>query len=336
MRLIIRRQMQLCLMLSLLMVLSSVTAKTIKIATLSPDGTMWMQEMRAGAEEITRRTQGRVAFKFYPGGVMGSDENVLRKMRIGQLQGGAVTTGTLADVYPDIDIYGLPYIFSSLKQVDYVRQRMDQLLLDELEKKGFVAFGFAEGGFTYMMSESLLYTVEDVRQQKVWAPGGNKVAEAVFNSAEISPVSLPLSDVLTGLQTGLVNTVITSPIGAIALQWHTQIKYVIDVPLTYIAAMLVMDKKAFNSLKIEDQKIVREVMNAAFKRIDAANRHDNLSAQEALKQQGIEYISLPEKSLNDWYEIGDKAIKQLQKNNSYSPNAYKKIMQHLDAAKASH
>ena len=331
---LLRKLTQLCLILPLIAVASSINARTIKIATISPDGTMWMQEMRAGAKEVKKRTQGRVKLKFYPGGVMGSDENVLRKMRIGQLQGGAVTTGSLRSVYPDLDVYSLPYLFSSLEQVDYVREKMDQLLLDALEKKGYVSFGFAEGGFTYMMSDSSLYTVEDVRKQKVWIPGGNKVGEAVFSSAEISPVTLPVSDVLTGLQTGLVNTVITSPIGAIALQWHTRVKYVIDVPLTYIAAMLVIDKKAFNKIKQDDQTIVREVMRAAFKRIDAANRRDNLAAQAALKQQGIEYVTLPKASLDAWYAIGDKAIIKLKKDNSYSPAVYKNIMDYVSAAKA--
>ncbi|MES0327248.1 MAG: TRAP transporter substrate-binding protein DctP [Gammaproteobacteria bacterium] len=331
---ILKKLTQLCLLLPLLMAMSPVYAKAIKIATISPDGTLWMNEMRAGAKEIKKRTQGRVVLKFYPGGVMGSDENVLRKMRIGQLQGGAVTTGSLTGVYSDIDIYSLPYLFSSLEQVSYVREKMDQFLLDQLEKRGFVSFGFGEGGFTYMMSESSLYTVEDVRKQKVWIPGGNKVGEAVFSSAEISPVTLPVSDVLTGLQTGLVNTVITSPIGAIALQWHTRVKYVIDVPLTYIAAILVIDKKVFNKINKEDQTIVREVMSAAFKRIDAANRRDNFAAQEALKQQGIKYISLPKKSLDAWYAIGDKAITKLKKDNSYAPAIYKKLMAHVNAAKA--
>lgn len=330
-----RKLMQLCLLLPLLMV-STVYAKTIKIATISPDGTLWMEEMRAGVREIKKRTQDRVDFKFYPGGVMGSDENVLRKMRIGQLQGGAVTTGSLTGAYADIDIYSLPYIFSSLEQVDYVRGRMDRFLLDELEKNGLVAFGFGEGGFSYMMSDSSAYTVDDVRKQKVWVPGGNKVGEAVFSSAQISPVSLPVSDVLTGLQTGLVNTIITSPIGAIALQWHTRVKYVIDVPLTYISAMLVVDKKVFEQLEKEDQAIVREVMTASFKRIDAANRRDNIAAEEALKRQGIEYITLPKDSLEAWYAIGDKAIKKLQADNSYSPGAYKMIMEHVEAAKAKH
>lgn len=329
-----KKLIKLSVMLPLIMALSPSFAKTIKIATISPDGTLWMNEMRAGAKEIKKRTQGRVAFKFYPGGVMGSDENVLRKMRIGQLQGGAVTSGSLAGIYPDADIYSLPYLFSTLDQVDSVRGKMDRFLLDGLEKKGFVSFGYGEGGFSYMMSDSSLYTVEDVRKQKVWVPGGNKVGEAVFSSAEVSPVTLPVSDVLTGLQTGLINTVITSPIGAIALQWHTRVKYVIDVPLTYITAMLVVDKKVFNKLKKEDQAIVREVMTAAFKRIDAANRADNLAAQDALKQQGIEYVSLPKESLQAWYEIGDKAISKLKKEGSYSPEAYKTIMEHVSAAKA--
>ncbi|MDH5765471.1 MAG: TRAP transporter substrate-binding protein DctP [Gammaproteobacteria bacterium] len=331
-----KKLVQLVVMLSLSVTASAVFAKTIKIATLSPDGTLWMNEMRAGAEEIEKRTQGRVAFKFYPGGVMGSDENVLRKMRIGQLQGGAVTTGSLGDIYPDIDIYSLPYLFSSFDQVDFVRKKMDKQLMDELEKKGMVSFGFGEGGFSYMMSDSSLYTVEDVRKQKVWVPGGNKVGEAVFSSAEVSPVTLPISDVLTGLQTGLVNTVITSPIGAIALQWHTRVKYVIDVPLTYITAMMVIDKKIFDGLKKEDQAVVREVMGAAFKRIDAANRRDNQGAQEALKQQGIEYIALPKESLDAWYAIGDKAIKKLQKDGSYSAAIYKTITDYVTAAKAKH
>ena len=87
------------------------SAKVIKIATISPDGTAWMKAMRTGADDIKKQTKGRVVIKFYPGGVMGNDKNVLRKIRIGQLHGGAVTAGSLTSIYPDIDIYGLPYLF---------------------------------------------------------------------------------------------------------------------------------------------------------------------------------------------------------------------------------
>ena len=331
-----KKILQLGLMALLLAMLVPANAKVIKIASISPDGTLWMKEMRAGAADIKKRTQGRVTIKFYPGGVMGSDSNVLRKIRIGQLQGGAIPAGSFSGIDPDIDIYGLPYLFSSLEQVDYVRKRMDEDLIKGLEKKGFISFGFGEGGFTYMMSDSPLRTVDDVRQQKVWVPSGSRVGEAVFSSAEISPVTLPLSDVMTGLQTGLVNTVITSPIGAIALQWHTRVKYVVDVPLTYLTAILVIDKKVFDKLKKEDQAVVREVMTATFKRIDAANRKDNIAAREALKNQGIEFITLSKESLAEWHVIGDKAMHKLEKENKYSDAIYDQIMVNIEAARKTH
>lgn len=317
---------------SLLVLVFPAQAVTLKIATVSPDGTSWMQSIRAGAKEIKEKTQGRVIFKFYPGGVMGSDENVLRKIRIGQLQGGAVTSGSFTDAAPDVGIYGLPYLFSSLEQVDYVRQRMDKALLEKLEAKGFVSFGLAEGGFSYMMSEFPLQTVDDVRKRKVWIPSGNEVGEAVFESANIAPVILPLSDVLTGLQTGLINIVITSPIGAIALQWHTRIQYVVDMPLTYFSALLVVDKKAFNKIKPADREIVRNVMGKKFIEIDQQNRKDNNAARTALTNQGIKFITLPSESTKQWHEIGDKAMLKLEKQNKYSEDIYNQLMKYVDEA----
>jgi TRAP-type C4-dicarboxylate transport system substrate-binding protein len=315
---------------------ASVNALVLKVATISPDGTAWMQKMRDGAEEIKKQTQGRVEIKFYPGGVMGSDENVLRKIRIGQLQGGAVTSGSLSGVSKDIDIYGLPFLFSSLEEVDRVRSTMDDVLKQQLESNGFVCFGLAEGGFSYMMSDKALRTVDDVRDRKVWIPAGNDVGEAVFSSANISPVSLPLSDVLTAMQTGLIDTVITSPIGAIALQWHTRVKYAVDVPLIYYSALLVIDKKAFSKINDEDAAIVRSVMETRFREIDQQNRRDNLAARQALQNQGIEFIKLSDASLKEWHAIGDAAMKKLENKNSFSKAVFNQLMKSLHPASSAH
>ena len=320
--------------MTLLLLNSSIAnARTFKIASVSPDGTFWMQEMRAGAEEIMKQTQGRVKFKFYPGGVMGSDDSVLRKIRIGQLQGGAVTSGSMTSIEPDIAIYELPYLFESLDQVDYVRSKMDAELIKALEKKGFVSFGLAEGGFSYMMSDEALQSVDDVRNKKVWLPSNHPVGEAVFSSADISPVPLPISDVLTGLQTSLIDTIITSPIGAIALQWHTKIGYVMDEPLTYFSALLVIDNKAFNKLKQEDQQIVRSVMSDAFARINEQNRKDNIAAKQALINQGVKFVRLSPATAKEWRQIGEMAVKKLEQQNSYSEKAYNDLMKYLDASK---
>ena len=312
---------------------SAANARVFKIATLSPDGTFWMQEMRAGAEEIKKKTQGRVEFKFYPGGVMGNDDSVLRKIRIGQLQGGAVTAGGMTPIAPDIAIYELPYLFDSLEQVDYVRSRMDAGLISALEEKGFVSFGLAEGGFSYMMSDEALQSVADVRNKKVWLPTNHDVGEAVFRNAGISAVPLPLSDVLTGLQTGLIDTIIVSPIAAIALQWHTKISYVMDEPLTYFSALLVINKKQFDKLEEQDREIVRSIMTEAFSRINEQNRKDNVAAKQALLNQGIKFVKLTPDSAKEWRHVGEAAIKELEKQNKYSNKAYNDLMKYVEESK---
>ena len=111
------------LALSLLLIDQSASAVTLKIATLSPDGSYWMQKMRAGSEEIEKQTGGRVSLKFYPGGVMGDDATVLRKMRLHQLQGAAVTSGALNNIYPDIQLYNQILLFQSEQEVDYVDRK---------------------------------------------------------------------------------------------------------------------------------------------------------------------------------------------------------------------
>ena len=111
----------------------NVQAFTFKVATLSPDGSFWMLKMREGAKEIAAKTENRVKFKFYPGGVMGDDNGVLRKMRLRQLHGAALTNGGLSDIYPDIQLYNLILKFNSLEEIDYVRGKIDELLIKGLE-----------------------------------------------------------------------------------------------------------------------------------------------------------------------------------------------------------
>jgi len=302
-----------------------VLSKTIKVATLSPEGTFWMKQMRAGAKEIKKRTEGRVKFKFYPGGVMGNDENVLRKIRIGQLHGGAVTLGTLAQSSPDITLYGLPYLFSSLDEAAEIRKTTDPMLSRELEKNGFVNFGFAQGGFTYLMSKEPVRNLDDLRQRKSWIPEKSDVGLSLYEYVGVSPIALPLSDVLTGLQTSLINTVITSPIGALALQWHTHIKFVTDQPLNYLAAMMVIDKKVFSKIARDDQKVVRQVMGDVYKRIDQQNRLDNIAARKALENQGVKFVKLSDTEKIEWEKIDDFVIKKMIKKYNYNKAIYNAV-----------
>src|SRR5690606_19697027 len=182
-----------------------ISAQTFKIATLAPDGSSWMNDMRAAAEEIGKRTDNRVQFRFYPGGVMGNDQSVLRKIRIGQLHGAAFTAGSLAEVYPDINVLGLPFLFRNLDEVDYLRSQLDPVLRKGLEDAGFVNFGFAEGGFAKVMSTRPIRKTTDLNNEKAWVPDNDKISYRVMSALGVSPVRMPITDVLTGLQTGLMS-----------------------------------------------------------------------------------------------------------------------------------
>lgn len=319
----------LALILSLLALLSPaayVHAVTIKIATLSPEGTFWMKQMRAGAEEIKQKTEGRVKFKFYPGGVMGNDESVLRKIRVGQLQGGAITIGNLSKSVPETTIYGLPFLFSDLGQASEVRKKSDPMLMSLIEDKGFVSFGFAQGGFTYLMSKNLIKGFDDVREQKSWVPEKSAIGLAVYEYIGVAPISLPLSDVLTGLQTGMINNIITSPIGALALQWYTHVDYVVDLPLNYLTAMMVIDKKVFNKLSEEDQAILRDVMGRVYREIDKQNLTDNIEARKALIKQGVKFTELTPAEKQEWIKAGDYVIDEMVKKYDYDKTFYDTVM----------
>lgn len=299
--------------------LTSIAAVTLKIATISPDGATWMVKMREGAEEIKKRTNGQVHFKFYPGGVMGNDASVLRKIRIRQLQGGALTSGAMGSIAPDTQLYQLPFMFNSQAEVDYIRGQLDQRLINNLESKGFVTFGFAGGGFAYFMSNNPVSSVADLQKQKVWLPVGDKASKLVFDKADISPIPLPVSDVMTSLQTGLIDTVAVSPVVAISLQWHTKIKYVMQTPASYIYALLAIDKKAFQRIKPGNQAIVREIMNKVFKEIDTQNRMKNKNAVDAMKQQGIQFVNIADTDLREWQHIANKVRQHIIQNGDYTP-----------------
>jgi TRAP-type C4-dicarboxylate transport system substrate-binding protein len=306
-------------------------AKVLKLATIAPEGSGWMKIMRNGAAEIKERTQGRVVIKFYTGGVMGNDRSVLRKIRVRQLNGGAFTGGSLAEVYPDLRLYSLPMVFQSFDELDYVRSRMDEILLNGLNEAGFVSFGFAEGGFAQVMSNVPIRTLEDLKGKKIWIPEGDPVGYAVMKSLGLAPVTLPVTDVMTGLEAGLIEVVATSAIGAITFQWHTKLKYITETRLSYIFATLVVDRKVFSKLKPMDQKVVREVMGRTYTYLNRQNRKDCLAAEKALIAQGLVAVRQNDDQLNEWRLRAWPSIERLLKENAVSKDLYQRMQSYIEA-----
>ena len=322
------------LTLALSLAAMSAEAATIKIATVVPDGTAWMREMRSAGDAIKTRTEGRVEIKYYPGGVMGDSATVLRKIKIGQLQGGAFTGSEASIIVKDAQIFSLPFMFRNEDEIAKVRAKLDPLLKQEFAAQGYSLLGISGGGFAYLMSTRDLKTRDDLKAAKVWVPQGDKIAELAFKAGGVTPIPLPLSDVYTGLQTGLIDTAANTPSGAIAFQWHTKLKHMVDLPLTYVVGELVVDKKAFDALDAADRKTAADEFAAGFARLETINRSDNAAARDALKHQGISIDPVGAADRASWEAIGSEVFKQLSDSAALSPEMVKALTAALAEAHA--
>ena len=320
---------RLSIVLSICFAFAPAQAKVYKIATLSPDGLSWMKKLRASTREIEQKTEGRVKFKIYPGGVQGDDQTVLRKMRIGQLHGGIVAAGSLTKFYPDLQIYNLPLEFRDYEEVDYVRKNLDGRIIKGLADQGLVSFGLIETGFAYILSVKPVRSVDDLKKLKAWIPDNDPIAVRLVRSFGVAPIPLNLADVLAALQTGLINAVAIPPIVAIALQWHTQVKYVTDMPMVYIYSMLAMDRKAYSRMDPADQIIVKEILSDTFAEIDQDNRTANVTAYQALLTQGIQAVAPTDEDRREWLSLAETSIEDLVEVGEITAEAYTILMTHL-------
>jgi TRAP-type C4-dicarboxylate transport system substrate-binding protein len=315
------------LLCSCLLFSSCANAKTYKVATISPDGLGWMKQFRAGVKQVQELTDGRVKFRIYAAGTMGDDATVLRKMRIGQLHGGVVAAGSLTRFYKDLQVYNLPLTFKSLEEVDYIRERMDDRIVDGLRSGGMDSFHLTETGFAYLLSTKPVRTVEDIKKLKAWVPDGDPIAAELLKSFGVSPIPLSITDVLPSLQTGIINAVAVPPMVALALQWHNHVEYMLDLPLIYVYSMLAMDSKSMLSMDSDDQALTKGLLNGVFRKVDSETRIDNEKALSALKLQGIKIIQ-PEQ-MDAWEAIARKSIEDLVKSGGISADIVDTFQQHL-------
>lgn len=300
--------------------------QTLRLATLAPDGSPWMRELRAAAEQVKAETGGRVEIRYFPGGVMGNDQAVLRRIRQGgQLQGGVLTSSELSLVYPDAPVYTLPFMFANWAEIDRVRPKVDPLLAAGFAERGFHMLGASGVGFAYLMSAKPMAGVEDVRRAKLWVPQNDAVAEMTFREGGASPIPLPIGDVFTSLQTGMVDMVANTPAGTVALQWHGRLKTLYDLPLVYVVGFIVVDQRAWSRIAPADQAIVDRIFKAASARVDQTIRRDDVAALEAMKKQGLTVVTPTPADAEYFREVGRRVLARLEAEQGISPTILKAI-----------
>lgn len=308
----------------------ALAATQIKIATLAPQNSQWATDFTAGAAEIKERTEGRVILKFYWGGAQGATAKVLQKMKIGQLHGGTFSPTDFQKQFPELNLYGLPFVFQSEDEVNYVRSFLDPQLEKKFEELGYVSFGFASGGFAIIMSNEPVRGHADLKGKKIWLPEGDLISFEAMKALQLTPYPSSLTNVLTGLQTGLIDVVAIPPAVAVALQWHTKVKYVTRVPVLYVMGFMGIQKKAFARLDPADQEVVREVMSGVYTKVGERSMQESENAVEALMSVGLEMVEATPGEFEKMSEVAADTNREMAQKGMFSPEFLQQMQSHID------
>jgi TRAP-type C4-dicarboxylate transport system substrate-binding protein len=301
----------------------------IKMATLEPEGSSWMKTFNLLNREITKKTDNRVQFRIYPGGSLGDEMDILRKMKISQIQGAALSSGGLSVLFKDVDVFQVPFLFQNYGEVDTVLKKMDSYFRKGFEESGYILLGWSEAGFVYLMSTLPISSVADLKKAKVWIWEDSPMAEAIFNEAGVKAVPLSVPDVLVGLQTGMVDVVYVPPTYAISFQWFTKIKYLTDVPLVYLAGGIVVRKDTFQSIPASYQSFVMESSQNYLDQLKVVTRKENQEAIKVMTKQGVKIVTPSADQIDEFKKLSDKAMRHIG-NQSFSQNVFDRVTSILE------
>lgn len=302
----------------------------LKFATLAPQGSTWMNIISDWATKVDKESQGRLKLKLYPGGVSGDEPDVLRKIRFGQLQGGALTGHGIGYIYSPARVLEIPFMYQSYDEVDYVRNKLIPDIRAGFRKNDFELVGWMETGFVRVFSKVPVHSMDEIKKRRIWQWQGDQLTGAFFTAANVSPVPLPITEVFTSLSTGLIDTTVAPPLGAIALQWFTKTPYMVDINLADGVGGLLVSGKFFNKLPKDLQDLLLRTGNEASMRLLSETRRDNEKSLDVLKKNGVSVsMTLKDVKEAELTDLRDKAAAELTKSGYIPADVYDKARKAL-------
>lgn len=300
---------------------SQVIAKetyTLKFATLIPTGTAWTKILDNWIKEVETKSDGQLKFKMYSGGVMGDEPDVLRKIRKNQLHGGLFTGYGIGRIFSPARVLETPFLFKNTEESDYVRNKLMPNIKTGFKQNGFELLGWPEVGFIHFFSKHKIASLEDMKKSRIWLWQGDPLGEAFFQASNISPVPLSIIDVYPQLSAkhGSIDTVYVSTFGAIALQWHTKLKYSTNVAVTNAIGGLVISNNFFDKLPEDLQQLLKTTGKVMSDKIRENARHENERSRTLLENYGITFMwDWSDNETGEFIKIRDKAALHLEKTN---------------------
>ncbi len=296
----------------------------LKLGTLAPEGTSWVKALRDINKELEQKTNNQVGVRVFPGGILGDEEDMLRKIKTGQIQGALLTGGGLGLIFKDIKILAIPFLFQNYPEVDAVLNRWDGYFQKGFQDSGFQSLGWTEQGFIYVFSKQPMKRAVDLRKGKVWIWEDTAMGRAVFKELGVNPIPLSIPDILMALQTGMIDTIYSSPLAAISMQWFTKVSSMTDVPLAYSAGALVVQKSAFEKIPAAQRAAVTEIFKKNLAPLKDSIRQENQKAIQVLTSKGIKMVTPSPDDVREFQAIVMKGIATLG-SDQFSKNTLTEI-----------
>ncbi len=283
----------------------------IRLATLAPSGSPWMAVLDKASAEVKEKTAGRVTMKYFEGGQQGDERDFVRKIKLGQLDGAAVTSIGLSMIDESIRVLEVPMLFQSVEELDYVADKMWPVFQKRFEKKGFRLNDRGEVGWIYFLSKNKIESVADLKSQKVWQWGDDAIIGALYKKLGLSGVPLGVPEVDASLTSGRITVCYGSPVAAVALQWYTKVKYMTSMPVNFAIGATVVSIDSLKKLSPEDQKSVEEIGKSSQKKLRKVIRKANDDAKQTMIKKGVTVVTTPPATVADFAKNAAEVQKQL-------------------------
>jgi TRAP-type C4-dicarboxylate transport system substrate-binding protein len=283
----------------------------LRIASLAPGGSKWMEVLDGAAVEIKEKTKGRVVLKYFEGGSMGDERDFVRKMKLGQLDGAAVTSVGLSMIDESIRVLELPMMFDTAEELDYVADKMWPYFQEKFLKKDVKLNDRGEVGWIYFLSKDKVESLKDLKGLKLWIWGDDSLVTAMFKKIGVNGVPLGVPEVDAGLTAGKINACYGSPLAAVALQWYTKVKYMTSMPMSFAIGATVVSTKALAKLSPEDAKQVGEIGSRSAKKLRKQIRKENINAQGLMTKKGVTVVPTPPEMIADFRKQSEEVWKSL-------------------------
>lgn len=283
----------------------------IKFATVAPEGSTWVKEIRKIDKELRKKSDGRLGLGIYAGGIAGDELDVLKKMRIGQIQCAAFSGVGFGKILPMVRVLDLPYLFRNDQEVDKVHGELFTFFADQFKKKGFTLLAWTEVGDVNIFSSKPVRSLNDLKGLKIWAWAGDPIAKETFVTMGVNPIPLPVTDVNTALNTGMIDTVYAPPLGALALQWHAKLSYMNGLPLVHSTGAILISSRAYKKLPPDLAALLQKTMKSAMADLTETLRRQREEAVQVIRDSGITVIPVTGEARNPFYAIHTEVAQKL-------------------------